>query len=269
MILKKTIIGLLFALSLIASPENFDEVMVRFISNELDAKGINHGDIKILNTKNIESGWKATKILVSIEKDGIKEKAEEIIISNGDYIVTNAINIKTGKTIRDKLVNFKETYYDEDYLVLGSKKAKNKILIISDPFCPFCKDVIGRVADNIEKKKDVALYIYEIPLKIHKGSENVVKFIYTLNDKKDIIKIYKAKAERSIVQSTSKTKIKEWIESVIKKKISIVDAENPKNILKITRARKVADELGAKSTPTIFLNGEHQLNLQKINAILK
>ena len=54
-----------------------------------------------------------------------------------------------------------------DALILGDKKASIKIVIFTDPDCPFCGKFHAELKKVEEKRKDIAFYIKLLPLQIH------------------------------------------------------------------------------------------------------
>ena len=54
-----------------------------------------------------------------------------------------------------------------DALILGNKKATNKVIVFTDPDCPFCGKLHTEMKKVVEKRKDLAFYIKLLPLQIH------------------------------------------------------------------------------------------------------
>lgn len=52
-------------------------------------------------------------------------------------------------------------------LVLGDKKAKKRVIVITDPECPFCARLHEEMKKVVEKRKDIVFYIRLLPLKMH------------------------------------------------------------------------------------------------------
>ena len=55
----------------------------------------------------------------------------------------------------------------EDAILLGSRKAKHKIIIFDDPDCPYCKKLHGELKKIVKRRKDVAFLIKMYPLPVH------------------------------------------------------------------------------------------------------
>jgi len=67
--------------------------------------------------------------------------------------------------------------YDSEHLLVGNKDAKHKILILSDPFCPYCQEITPQLIDDVKANpKTFALYYYHLPLlRIHPASDTATR----------------------------------------------------------------------------------------------
>lgn len=52
-------------------------------------------------------------------------------------------------------------------LVYGSAKAEKKVIVFSDPDCPYCKKLHDDIKGIVSKRKDIAFYIKLFPLQMH------------------------------------------------------------------------------------------------------
>ena len=55
----------------------------------------------------------------------------------------------------------------KDALMLGDNKATKKVIVFTDPDCPFCGKFHGEIKKVAEKRKDITFYIKLFPLPIH------------------------------------------------------------------------------------------------------
>ena len=65
----------------------------------------------------------------------------------------------------------------DDALVLGQKDAKYKVIIFTDPDCPYCEKLHKELHKIIEQRPDIAFYIKMYPLPFHKGADEKAKAI--------------------------------------------------------------------------------------------
>jgi thiol:disulfide interchange protein DsbC len=64
-----------------------------------------------------------------------------------------------------------------DALVMGSRHAKKKVIVFTDPECPFCAKLHEELKKVVAERKDIAFYLKMFPLPIHKGAKDVAKAI--------------------------------------------------------------------------------------------
>ena len=65
----------------------------------------------------------------------------------------------------------------QDAIILGRKNAKHKIIVFTDPDCPFCAKLHHEMNKVVRERKDIAFYIKMFPLKIHPGAYEKAKAI--------------------------------------------------------------------------------------------
>jgi len=82
-------------------------------------------------------------------------------------------------------------------LVLGNLKAEKKVIIFTDPDCPYCSNLHKIIKQIGEKRKDIAFYIKMYPLPFHKDAywksksivcNNSIQLLQDCFDKKEIAK---------------------------------------------------------------------------------
>jgi thiol:disulfide interchange protein DsbC len=82
-------------------------------------------------------------------------------------------------------------------LVLGDLKAEKKVIIFTDPDCPYCSNLHNVMKQIIAKRKDIAFYIKMYPLEFHKDAywksksivcNNSLQLLQDCFDKKEIAK---------------------------------------------------------------------------------
>jgi thiol:disulfide interchange protein DsbC len=110
-------------------------------------------------------------------------------------------------------------------LVLGDVKAAKKVIIFTDPDCPYCADLHKAMKQIVDKRKDIAFYIKMFPLEFHKDA------------------YWKSK---SIVCNKSMQMLQDCFD---KKEIAKTDCKTEE----VDNALKLAKSLGITGTPAIIL----------------
>jgi thiol:disulfide interchange protein DsbC len=112
-----------------------------------------------------------------------------------------------------------------DALILGNKKATNKVIVFTDPDCLFCGKLHGEIKKVVEKRKDIVFYIKLFPLKIHPDAYWKAKSIRCKNS----LKLLEDNFEKKPIPKP-KCEAKEIDENI-----------------------KLAGDIGIHSTPTIIM----------------
>jgi len=111
-------------------------------------------------------------------------------------------------------------------VVMGNPVAKNKLIIFTDPDCPYCRKLHAELKDVLKKRNDIAFYIKLFPL----------------------MKLHPESYEKSRAISC-KNSLKLLDDAVEGKTIPKADCDSKK----VDENIKLAEKLGIGSTPTIIL----------------
>ncbi len=113
----------------------------------------------------------------------------------------------------------------EDAILLGKSKAKTKIIVFTDPECPYCKRLHAELKDVVQRNPDIAFLIKMFPLQMHPNAYGIAK---------------------SVVCNKSLAMLED---SFAGKPVPPPLCETPA----IDRNIALAQELGIRSTPTLVL----------------
>ncbi len=157
------------------------------------------------------------------------------VFTQGDYIFSDVIDVKTGENLKDKIMrgeinkNIAEVYKNEkpeNIISLGHDRAKETLVIFSDPECPFCKKEL----DNIENElKEYNIKMIFTP--VHERSALKKSYLIYKN-----IKMAKTDAEKIKI-------IRKYFDSETDEKVS------DENIKKIDDLRQKYFKAGINGTP--------------------
>jgi len=147
--------------------------------------------------------------------------------------------------------------YDDAHFIAGSKNAPHKLLIFTDPFCPYCRDKIKEVINIVRKNPKIyGLYYYHFPLvRIHPASDVTTRAMHVLQKMGDIdnmLKLYHLPIKPT---ETNVDKILQAIKDTTGVTITKADINSPetKEALRVDMAMK--RRLQVTGTPTIFIDG--------------
>ncbi len=97
-----------------------------------------------------------------------------------------------------------------DALVMGERNAKKKIIVFTDPECPFCAKLHQELKKIVAERKDVAFYLKMFPLPIHKEAAEKSKAIVCEKSLKLLDEAYekkpipKAKCKAAVIDDNIK-----------------------------------------------------------------
>ncbi|MDQ1298456.1 MAG: thiol:disulfide interchange protein DsbC [Campylobacterota bacterium] len=220
------------------------------------------------------SGWQA--YFVAIEAD-VKQGAETRHINqngtyfiSGDTIATELVNIKTGERYNDTMApDFPAQFYTKNNLISGAANAKHKVVIFSDPLCPFCRRYVPETLSYMQKYPAVfGVYYFHYPLStLHPaaatltraaiaaeqaGMENVTMRLYTVEVN---------------VNEKDESKILEAFNKTFKTKFTLADIRRPSVVKQFESDQKVAQTAMISGTPTVFFNGKKDSSKNKYKEI--
>ena len=196
-------------------------------------------------------------VLKNKPKDVIKQKM--IWFSNGDFITKDLVSIKSGKNLRDAIKpKFKDEYYRDENLIYGNKNAKHKIVIFSDPLCPFCKGFVPGALQDLKKEPNkFAVYYYHFPLlRLHPASGTLVKAAAAAEQKgvkNVVLTLYTVKVNP---RERDPQKILTAFNEVEGTHLTLADLNTTAVKKQTDNDLEVARDLMVGGTPTVYLDGK-------------
>lgn len=245
-------------------------------SNVIKNPQVKVNTVKTVSTKDIpgENNWKAYLIMVDLTFKGkaVKEPMTVFVDETSGLATMSLMNAKTGqdyqKTIKP---NMPDSYYDEAHLISGDKNSKHKVVIFSDPQCPFCMTFVPEVVKEVkDSPENIALYYYHMPLlRLHPVAEVLTRVIEVLQKegKKELaMKVYSLKI-------SAKETNEDRILAELKKQLDIEVSKDAIGKADIKAAVKkdmeMATQMMVRGTPTIYFDGEYDSTREKYKAFIK
>ncbi len=256
-----------------------DGDIIDFVKKKLrQNRGVTVKSVKIAEKLPIPGvkGWAAYVVEADIELKRGKESRridfETIIFVSRDLMATELIDRKTGMSIRSILQpKLPDDIYAKSHLLYGDMNAKHKLVLFSDPLCPFCRmyvpDLIKAVKEN---PKEMALFYYHLPLSaIHPASDTLVRAmeVAKLMGKKEIIeKFYSIKIDPEL---KDERKILEIVEKETGLKITPEQLHDKRIEKVILHDRITARKMFVTGTPTIFVDGKKDVTKDRYKSFIK
>ncbi|MAD42173.1 MAG: disulfide bond formation protein DsbA [Arcobacter sp.] len=208
-------------------------------------------------------GWYGYIIDVKATVQNKTVNAKDIVFSDGRYISLDLIDSENGRSLKDLVTPSLTTkYYNKAKLIAGNHNAKDKIVIFSDPLCPFCMDYVPEVINHVNKNKDsIALYYYHFPLlRLHPAADALSKLMELGKEKgiKDIeLKVYQTDWDEYFAsKEIDNKKIIAGFNKVFNTSYTEDDISTIEILDSIENDIKMGENVMVQGTPTIFVNGE-------------
>ncbi len=247
-------------LSANAQPDN--KQLVKYVKRAV----VKNPQVKVKGVTVLESktderlpGWTILLTTMDLEYQKKEIHAPEMMFVKDGLVTGHLVNLKTGNDYRDEIKpSVPQSYYDDAHLLFGNKDAEHKILIFSDPQCPFCQEVVPPIFKvSKENPEKIAVYYYHLPLlRIHPVSDVLTRVMHVAQHegKTDVVeKIYSLKIDP---RETDMTKILAVVKSHTGYSVTAAQID-----AKEVKAAMQADEMASSKlmvtgTPTIYIDGE-------------
>ncbi|BDY12099.1 thioredoxin domain-containing protein [Hydrogenimonas cancrithermarum] len=221
-------------------------------------------------------GWSAYVIGLDINLTRGKETRrihfEDILFVSKNLITSELVDRKTGRDVRSMIQpKLPKDIYDPSHLLYGSPDAPHKLILFSDPLCPFCRmyvpELLKAVKENPER---MALYYYHLPLQaIHPASATLVRVMEVAqkDGKNEIIdKMYRIDIDPHI---EDEEKILEIVAEKTGYRLSPKQIHQPWIDKKLGKDRITARKLLVTGTPTIFVDGKKDITREKYKKFIE
>lgn len=261
--MKKTISSLLavMALNNALLASSMDDKILNFFKNRLNAKKtLKVKSIKINSSQNLKQipNWKVYFVDIQASMNNQDANITEIIFTNGEYLTQNFINLNDGGNLKNEVgLDAKNSLYNKEHLIAGNENAKNKLIVFSDPTCPFCQFFVP-FAINAAKKypNEFVLYYYDFPLNIHISAKAYTKAMIvaqSLGVKDVVLKTYKTRLRNT---SSDEAKLVGIFNKILKTNITVKQMNEAWVLKKMQKDIDTASKMMINATPTLFVNSK-------------
>lgn len=242
-----------------ASNAQVEDFLKKSFSNNQNIKSIN---IKVANKTEVKEheGWSAyiVELDAILKKENRQITQKMVWFSNGQVVTKELFDLKSSKDMNEFVsIPFKDEYYNKSNLIYGNENAKHKVVIFSDPLCPFCRQFVPEAVEYMKKDPNkFAIYYYHFPLEsLHPAAVELTKAAVALELKgaKDVVlNLYKVEVDPK--ERKNEVILGEF-NRVMNSKITMVDLMSSEVLKHFQNDLKVADSLMVNGTPTLFLDG--------------
>jgi len=256
---------LLATLSLSASSN--EGVVTNYIKKYMvKAPSVKVVSVDIIGKKELDSpkGWDAyfVNIHAEVKKSPTvsdKVTVPETIFAKDNFASPTLIDMKTGKDLKASLKpELKSDIYDDKHLFAGNRDAKHKIVIFTDPKCPFCQKKVPEIYKAVKENPETfALYYYHFPLlRIHPVSDILTRVMLIEQKKKhfdNAMKIYTLNVKYN---ERNATKVLDEVKKVMGISLTEKDLDAKEIADELKSDQDIATKTLVSGTPTVYIDGK-------------
>ena len=217
--------------------------------------------IEVIETKTLKAlpGWNIYLTNMDLKYQAKDIKVPEIVFVKDGLATGHLVNLKNGHDYREDVKpTVPAVMYDDAHLLFGNKDAAHKVLVFSDPMCPFCQEVVPDIMKAAKEHPDkIALYYYHMPLlRIHPVSGILTRVMHLaqMEGKKDVVeKMYTLKIDPRM---TDMTKVLAKVKEHTGYSISAAKVEDNATKAALKADTDAAAKMMVAGTPTIYIDGE-------------
>ncbi len=273
----KVLIIAVFFISLNLNANDIDKKVIEFEKKRFSKnKKIKLKSVSIDSKKQLPlEGWFGYIVNVTASMKGNEVKAKDIVFANAELISPELFDINgiSFKEFIEESLSIK--YYDKSKLIAGNHNAKDKIVVFSDPLCPYCISYIPKIINHVKKnEKEVALYYYHFPLlRLHPAAKTLVSLMNVAKAKgiADIeLRTYTIDWSNYFSDKERNTKkILDAFNKEFETNITLEDVNDEKISKEIFNDVKLGEDVMVQGTPTIFINGKKDQSKLKFKTLGK
>lgn len=254
-----------------------DEQVISFLKKGIGSNpSIVSLDISVVDKIELSKpkGWEAYIVQLNGEAkmgEGTKPISQRSIYFVGDGTITAELyDLATGQKLNSSISpKFKEKYYDPEHLLFGNTDAKHKVVIFSDPLCPFCRSFVPEAVSYMKKYPETfAVYYYHFPLRsLHPAAVPLVRAAYAAEaqGKKDVVMgLYRISVD---AREADQQKILDAFNKVQNTNLTLEEIAASSISLHIQHDMDVAQEHLVNGTPTVFFDGEKDASKLKYKTV--
>ena len=236
-------------------------------------------DVDIIDKKAVDNakGWDAyfVNIHANVKKSPTifdKVTVPETVFVNGNISAPTLINMDTGEDYRKTMKpEIKPIAYNAKHLVAGNKDAKHKLVIFTDPQCPFCKQKVPEIYKAVKANPDTfALYYYHFPLvRIHPVSDIITRVMLIEQAKGHMDKVIDMYGLEINPREVNATKVLGILNKKYNLDIKEKDIDTPEIQKELLFDKDIATKSMVSGTPTVYLDGKWDPSRDKYKEFVK
>lgn len=259
--------------SFVFANSEIEKTLIKFekqrIGKQLMRMGGELNDVSIILKKDLnQNGWIGYTMNLEFTLQGKKLTQRDTVFSNGELITTELINVKNKVSFKNVMYpTLQDEFFSEKHLIEGNPKAKNTLVVFSDPLCPICIDEMPYIMKKIiDNPKNVKLYYYHLPLKMHPTAKTISKASIIAREQgvKNVdFRVYKAnfpaKYKFDAYEEKDHQKVLNFFNKEFGTNITMKQINDPRLEKMLKYDEEMSEKAFVNGTPTVFFNGEYDM----------
>ena len=200
-----------------------------------------------------------------------KVTVPETLFVKDNFTVPTLINLDTGEDYKQTLKpELKANVYDAKHLVAGNKDAKHKIVVFSDPQCPFCQTKVPELYKAVtENPETFALYYYHLPLlQIHPVSDIIARAMLIEQAKGHYAKMIDMYSFKINPREVNATLVLEKLNKEYKLNLTEEQINSEEIQKEMVFDKGMATQSMVSGTPTVYMDGKWDPSREKYQSFI-
>ncbi len=262
-LMSKLLMSTLITIAVLsASTQPDNKLLVKYVKKsvvknpQVTVKGVT-----VIESKKVEAlpGWTVLLTTMDLEYQKKEIHAPETMFIKDGLITGHLVNLKTGNDYRNEIKPTVPTsMYNDAHLLFGNKNAKHKVLIFSDPQCPFCQEVVPEIFKAArENPTTLAVYYYHLPLlRIHPVSDVLTRVMHVAQHEGKVDMVEKIYSLEIDPRETNVTKILAAVKKHANYDVTPAQIDAQKVKAAIKADADAAGRMMVSGTPTVYIDGQ-------------
>ena len=284
--MKLSMLKFLIATTLLStsvSAKSIEEFLIKFekqrVANSLERMDGELNKATVVLKKDLkQNNWIGYTIQLDFTLKGKQLSQKDVLFTNGKMISFDLIDMKTKRSFKSIMYpKLSKKYFNKEHFIAGNPKAKHTIVLFSDPLCIMCIDAVPFILKKvIDNPDNIAVYYYNLPLKMHPTATTVAKaaIIAAQQGIQNIdYKIYNAnlpeKYKFNEYQEKNQAKVLGFFNKEFGTHITMKQINDPKLAKILKDDSKMSEDAFVTGTPTLFFDGEYDITRSKFEKYLK